>query len=124
MTKISWLDDPEEHDYPAAIEYLSLLVLPVTAESVIEKLRKADVVQFKAKDIFRASRLSVLGVSNHHVEKNLIKIRDGKPMSPILLVRSINLGFSDGSIVICDGYHRLCSVYIKNEDAEIPCKII
>lgn len=42
---------------------------------------------FKAKDILRASGLSLLGVSNSHVERNKEKIEDGHTLSPLLLVR-------------------------------------
>jgi hypothetical protein len=72
---------------------------------------------FKAKDIFRASGLSLLGVSNSHVKKDRKKIRAGKKLSPLLLVRS------QAKVIIADGYHRLCSVYSFDEDADIPCKI-
>ena len=75
---------------------------------------------FKAKDVFRASSLSLLGVSNSHVEKNIDKIEDGKALSPILLVRDAALG----RVIVADGYHRLCAVYHFHEDAEIPCKIV
>jgi len=78
------------------------------------------VKQFKAKDIFRASRLSLLGVSNFHVEKDQAKVRAGKPLSPILLVRDA----ANRWVVIADGYHRLCAVYSFDEDALIPCKIV
>jgi hypothetical protein len=82
-------------------------------------LRRARVSHFKAKDIFRASALSLLGVSNSHVEKDRKKIKNGKELSPLLLVRDkVN-----GKVVIADGYHRLCAVYSLNEDALIPCKI-
>ena len=77
-------------------------------------------VQFKAKDIFRASQLSLLGVSNSHVEKDRKKIRAGTPLSPILLVRNPALG----RVVVADGYHRLCAVYAFDEDAWVPCKIV
>ena len=63
--------------------------------------------------------MSLLGEENSHVKKNIKKIEDGTKLSPILLIRdSIN-----GKVVIADGYHRLCAVYIFNEDALIPCKI-
>lgn len=73
---------------------------------------------FKAKDIFRASELNLLGVSNSHVEKNNIKIKNNQKLSPILLYRY------DNKVIIVDGYHRMCAVYGYNEDSLIPCKII
>lgn len=119
-TGIKWLDQPEEHDYPAARAYLELVLEPAAVSRLVQKLRRAPVTSFKAKDIFRASGLSLLGVSNHHVEKDRKKIRQGKPLSPLLMVRDR----ANGKVVIADGYHRLCAVYAFDEDAPIPCKIV
>jgi len=117
--EIKWLDEPEDHDFPSALSYLSLLYDEKTVSSYVDKLKQAPVSKFKAKDIFRASCLSLLGVSNIHVEKDKEKIQSGR-LSPLLLIRdSIN-----GKVVIADGYHRLCAVYSYNEDAVIPCKIV
>jgi hypothetical protein len=115
----AFLDAPEEHDYPAAASYLSLILAPKKVVKTVNALKKAEVVSFKAKDIFRASNLSLLGVSNSHVEKDRQKIKKGKPLSPLLLVRSQDFG----PVVIADGYHRLCAIYEVNEDAWVPCKI-
>jgi hypothetical protein len=30
----------------------------------------------------------------------------------------------NGKVVIADGYHRLCAVYARDEDAVMPCKIV
>ena len=116
---IKWLTEPEEHDYPAARSYLSLIYEERTAARLAHALRRAPMASFKAKDIFRASGLSLLGVSNLHVEKDRKKIKNGKRLSPLLLVRDkVN-----GKVVIADGYHRLCAVYSFDEDAPIPCKL-
>lgn len=117
---IRWLPEPEEHDYPAAQSYLSLVLSEPHALSVVGSLRAASVSQFKAKDIFRASGLSPLGLSNSHVAKDLDKIDCGKPLSPLLLLRDS----AHGRVVVADGYHRLCAVYERDEDALIPCKIV
>ncbi len=118
--KIRWLGEPEAHDYPAALSYLGLIHPESMADALVDKLRRAPVVSFKAKDVFRASRLSLLGISNSHVEKDRRKIQAGEALSPLLLVRD-----SPGSkVVIADGYHRLCAVYSIDEDAVVPCKIV
>ena len=116
---IKWLTEPEEHDYPAARSYLSLIYEERTAARLAQALRRAPMASFKAKDIFRASGLSLLGVSNLHVEKDRKKIKNGKRLSPLLLVRDK----ANGKVVIADGYHRLCAVYSFDEDAPIPCKL-
>jgi hypothetical protein len=52
--EIKWLTEPEEHNYPAALSYLSLLDDEKTAASCVERLKAATMSRFKAKDIFRA----------------------------------------------------------------------
>ncbi len=116
---IKWLATSEDQDYPAAESYLSLIHDSKTAAKLARKLKKAPVSEFQAKDIFRASGLSLLGVSNSHVEKDRKKILAGLSLSPLLLVRDP----ANGKVVIADGYHRMCSVYGFDEDAVIPCKI-
>ena len=117
--EIRWLAKPEEHNYPAAQSYLSLIDDESVAKRLVGILRRAPVSHFKAKDIFRASGLSLLGVSNSHVEKDRRKIKNGKELSPLLLVRDK----TNGKVVIADGYHRLCAVYSFREEVLIPCKI-
>ena len=118
--EIQWLPEPEEKNYPAAASYLELLYRKERVDTMVAELRKAPMAQFKAKDIFRASSLSLLGVSNSHVEKDRHKIEDGKLLSPILLVRDEG----QGKVIIADGYHRMCAVYSFDEDEVIPCKIV
>lgn len=117
--KIRWLNTPEPHNYPAALSYLSLLYPERTAAGLVGRLRRARLSAFKSKDIFRASGLSLLGISNSHVDRDRAKIRKGKHLSPLLLVRDPALG----KVVVADGYHRLCAVYSFDEDALVPCKI-
>jgi len=118
--KIRWFAEPESHNYPAAESYLTLIYPVSRARSLVRKLRAARVSIFKAKDIFRASGLSLLGVSNTHVERDRKKIREGVKLSPLLLVRDP----ARGKVTVADGYHRLCAVYSFDEIAEIPCKIV
>lgn len=116
---IAWLADTEEHNFPSAESYLSLIYTGKRAARMINKLRAAGIVKFKAKDIFRASQLSLVGVSNSHVERDKKKIQSGTSLSPLLLVRDE----SNGKVIVADGYHRLCAVYAFDEDAWIDCKI-
>ena len=118
--EIKWLRELEEHDYPAARSYLSLLYEESVANTFVDKLRRVSITEFKAKDIFRASGLSQLGISNAHVEKDQRKIESGKELSPLLLIRDS----AHGKVIIADGYHRLCAIYTYDEDAMIPCKIV
>jgi hypothetical protein len=116
---IRWLSEPEEQDYPATLSYLSLIYDTKTATTYVNKLKRAGMSEFKAKDIFRASGLSLLGISNSHVAKDQRKIQSGRKLSPLLLIRDS----ANGKLIIADGYHRLCAVYATDEDAVIPCRI-
>ncbi len=115
----TWLPDVEQKDYPAARSYLNLIFPGARVDKFVAKLKTAKLKEFKAKDIFRASRLSLLGVSDSHVERDKKKIMKGKALSPLLLVRH-----EAGNLIVADGYHRLCAVYSFDEDAIIPCKIV
>jgi len=118
--KIRWRAEPEKHNYPDAESFLSLIHDRSAAARLVARLRREPVSYFKAKDIFRASGLSLLGISNARVQRDQKKIRQGKKLSPLLLVRD----GARGKVVIADGYHRLCAVYSFDEDADIPCKIV
>jgi hypothetical protein len=118
--KIRWLSKPQKHDYPAAQSFLSLLLQPRVAKALVEKLKRAGITEFAAKDIFRASTLPLLGNSNSHVEKYRQLVLLKEPLSPLLLCRDP----AHCKLIIADGYHRLCAVYTFDEDAVIPCQII
>ncbi len=118
--EILWLPQPEEHNYPAAASFLRLILSPHLVDQLVSELKQQEICHYKAKDIFRASELSLLGISNSHVAKDQKKIDRGKPLSPILLVRDTGLR----RVIIADGYHRLCAVYSVDEDAAIPCQIV
>ena len=119
-TKGKWLTEPQKHDYLAAETYLSLILEPQVAKTLVEQLKIADLTELAAKDIFRASGVSLLGTSNSHVEKDRARIILNEKLSPLLLFRDVRRGM----LTIADGYHRLCAVYTFDEDAVIPCKIV
>ena len=117
---IKWHDDVHGHDYDAAESYLALLFPNTKAAAFVARLRGAKVRPFKAKDIFRASRLPMLPPGNLHVERDSAKIRKREGLSPLLLVRDR----TGARVEIADGYHRLCAIYLFDEDEPIHCKII
>ncbi len=122
MSKIIWKEDPDAHDYPAAAAYLSLLTGDDLAARLVTQLQAVPVRRAKAKDILRASRLDLLPPDDQHVAKDIVKIRTGKPLSPILLVRG-DLA-RDIALQIADGYHRVCASYHMGEDSDIPCRMV
>jgi hypothetical protein len=119
--KVKWQDEPEEHDYPAAAVYLSLLLPPGTVAATVASLRDAPITHQKAKDILRASGLTLLGPNNPHVAADLDKIEKDKALSPILLVRGD--ARTGAPLQIADGYHRVCASYHVDENTDIPCRL-
>lgn len=117
-----WKDEPEEHDFPAAADYLTLLFTADETASLVEKLRAAETTHRKAKDLLRASGLPLLPDDNAHVKNDLDKVADGKHLSPVLLVR----GRTDANVplTVADGYHRICASYHLDENADVPCRVV
>lgn len=119
---VKWLDSPEEHDYDAAADYLSLIAETAAVTDTVAALQTAEVVYRKAKDILRAAGLPLLPETNAHVRGDLSKISAGKRLSPILLVRGQAVG---GVLLqIADGYHRVCASYVTDENTPIPCHLV
>lgn len=118
---VTWKAEPDEHDFPAATAYLSLLLADDDVGPVVESMRNAALIQQKAKDILRASRLPLLPPDNPHVAADLEKVEKGKSLSPVLLVRGDLL--DDRRLQIADGYHRVCASYHVDENTDIPCRV-
>ncbi len=118
MPTLRWKDAPDEHDYPAALSYLSLVFEPQVAARLANALQQAAQPEsFKAKDILRASGLPLLAQENKYVAADIAGAETGKKLSPVLLVRREPLQ-------IADGYHRVCASYYPDENADIPCRIV
>ena len=124
--KEHWKNEPEQHDYPAAYDYLTLITDEATETQLVDGLKGAALIYRKAKDILRASRLPLLGKDNAHVAKDLDKVAHGARLSPVLLVRGqIQPGLRvQDDLVVADGYHRVCASYHLDENANIPCKLL
>jgi len=115
-----WKDQPDEHDYPAAYDYLTLLIPEKAATTVVSRLRKAPISHRKAKDILRASALQLLSPDSEHVAKDIKKVEMGILLSPVLLVRSVG---ATRPLIVADGYHRVCASHHLDENLDIPCRI-
>ncbi|MGC8474053.1 MAG: hypothetical protein ACP5PW_06570 [Candidatus Dormibacteria bacterium] len=120
-SKENWKAEPDEHDYPAAANYLSLLLPEGAVDAAVQGLRSAELVRYKAKDLLRASRLPLLPAKDPDVVRDLREVRAGRKLSPVLLLRGA-LG-REVPLTVADGYHRICASYHLNEDAEIPCRL-
>ena len=117
-----WKDEPDEHDFPAAADYLSLVFSEQTAAALVDKLKGVEKLDRQAKDLLRASRLTLLPRDNPHVAADLRKVSGGDRLSPVLLVR----GHAEKGLplLVADGYHRICASYHLDEDADIPCRMV
>ena len=113
-----WLKDPEPHDFPSAADYLELLFSIEETKAFVNNLHQGITITKKAKDILRASGLSLLPESNIHVKENMKKVKKGKKLSPLLLVKH------EYKLIIADGYHRVCAAYYLSEDLDIPCRLV
>jgi hypothetical protein len=116
-----WKQEPDEHDYPAARDYLSLLLADSAAEHAVQVIQRSSIVVRKAKDLLRASRLPLLSADNPAVSQDLSKVAAGERLSPVLALRG-RLG-TNVPLTIADGYHRICASYHLDEDADIPCRL-
>lgn len=114
---IHWLDDVAEHDYAAAEAYLSLRLDDHRASKVVAHLRKAKLTKRRANDILRAARLDPAPLDDPGVIKDLIKIIEGKALSPVLLIRDAD------RTDIADGFHRVSLVYRVDPYGEVPLRL-
>jgi hypothetical protein len=122
VSDVKWLQRPAKRDYPAAKSYLSLNLHKKIVNTIIHKLAQTKCVNFKAKDILRASGLPLLSRSNPDVQKELARVAAGESLSPCLLIRG---RLEKGRLAqIADGYHRICASNYVNEDADIPIQIV
>jgi hypothetical protein len=117
--RVRWREKPEAKDFAAAAAYLRLILRDRQATALVVKLRRAETIMVLPKDIERASGLRLLTRTEPEVADKLRKIKKGKPLSPILLVRGMAEGMP---LIIADGYHRVCAAYLVDQAADIPCR--
>jgi hypothetical protein len=83
MTKTEhWKPEPDDHDYPAAADYLSLTLSDSEVKATVEALKAATLTHRKAKDLLRASSLPPQSPDNVHVAKDLKKVKSSQKLSP------------------------------------------
>lgn len=116
---VQWQDEVPEEDYMAAQSFLSLVSAPVSVPKVIAKLRAASVELYKATDIFRASKVRLPDSDDRPCRKEIKKIHKGQPLAPVLLVRDP----AHNTVIIADGYHRICAAFRIDPDVILHCKV-
>ncbi|MBV8432206.1 MAG: hypothetical protein JO244_13645 [Solirubrobacterales bacterium] len=114
---IKWRGDVAEHDYAAAQSYLSLKLSAAAVDRGVGRLRKAKLTTRRANDILRASGLQPAALDDPGVVKDLIKVIEGKELSPVLV-----LGGPSGTD-IADGFHRVSLVYRIDPFGLVPLKL-
>ena len=117
QVQIKWEDDVAEHDYASAHAYLSLKLTAAATDKVVTRLRKAKLTSRRANDILRASGLTAAPLDDPGVVKDLIKVIEGKALSPVLVV-----GGADGTD-IADGFHRVSLVYRIDPYGVVPLRL-
>ena len=120
--KIKWRPAPVAKDYKGVENFLTLLCSEAEANKLIERLTEADSIERSGKDLLRAAALPLLSEDDPQVQADLKDIRKGKPLAPVLLIRG-SLKESH-TLVIADGYHRICASYIVDERSLVSCRII
>jgi len=117
-SKERWAREPAADDYPAAGNFLRLLLAPEAVTAAVDELRRGFMLHGRANDLLRAANLPLLPVDDAEVAKDLKKVKRGELLSPVLLVRG---ALATGrALTVADGYHRICASYHLDEDADIP----
>ena len=119
---VKWLAQPEDHDYEAAADYLSLIAEAHVVTATVQALKVAEPTFRKAKDILRTANLALLAETNVRVKGDLARIAAKQKLSPILLVRGHFQ--TNTALQIADGYHRVCASYLTDENTPIPCRLV
>lgn len=109
---IRWRKKPEDHDFEAAEEYLSLVLCEEHVLEAMRQLRDArHPKKYKAKEILRAAQLQPLPAADTGVVKKLGSLAKGKRLAPVLVVRR-----EDAPLILADGYHRACTGYVLGKN--------
>ena len=115
---IKWAKEVADHDYAAALAYLSIKLTEDTADKAVARMRKAELTSRRANDILRAAGLDPAPLDDPGVVKDVIKVIEGKALSPVLL---INQG---GTADIADGFHRVSLIYRIDPYGVVPLKLV
>ena len=117
VSYLQWKKDVEHHDYAAASTYLSIRFGESRAQKVAEDLQSSRSSR-AANDILRATGLDPAPLDDPGVLKDLIKVIEGKRLSPVLVM---NQG---GRARIADGFHRTSLVYRIDPYGVLPLKLV
>jgi hypothetical protein len=117
-----WERKAATQDYASAQKYLKLLFGDAEAVRLVRALRAAPTIEYEAKDLLRASQTHLLDRDSPHVAEDLKKIKKGKKLSPVLLIRGD--ARHGVTLTIADGYHRICDSWHWNEKCPVACCLV
>ena len=78
-----------------------------------------DLTLVRGEGILRAAELVCLPADNEGVPAKLAKIREGKALAPVQLVR-----LKRGPLIVADGYHRVSASHLLDESTPVPCVLV
>jgi len=117
-----WGKSLAEDDLKSAQRYLALILTEQDAARLAKAFRRAPCTGYPAKDLLRASQTHLLDKDAAEVVHNLKKIKKGKKLSPVMLVRGDgNVG---ATLTIADGYHRICASWHWDEKCPVACFVV
>jgi hypothetical protein len=117
-----WEKTLSPDDLKSAQRYLALLFTEQDAEHLIKAFRRAPCTGYPAKDLLRASQTHLLDKDAPEIVHDLKKIKKGKKLSPVLLVRGDgNVG---ATLTIADGHHRICASWHWDEKCPVACCVV
>jgi hypothetical protein len=114
---MSWLADVADHDYDAALNYLSLKFDTKRATEAVDRMKKAKLTSRRANDILRATGLPALPLTDPGVKKDLLKLLSGEKLSPVLVFDQ------QPGADIADGYHRVSLAYNIDPFISVPLRL-
>ncbi len=117
VVPIKWASEVAEHDYDAAKAYLSLKLDADAVAKAVKHLRAAKLTTRRANDILRAAGLTPAELADPGVIKDLTKVIEGTPLSPVLVLQAKR------GAEIADGFHRVSLVYRLDPFADVPLKL-
>ena len=119
MTNIKWQKHVKDSNYEAAESYLTLIYGHHEAEHLIKKFKEGKVEAFTAKDILRAAKTQALPKDIEHVATNMLKIKNGEELNPLLICRT-----KEHTLIIADGMHRVSAAWYLDEDTPVYAVVI
>ena len=122
MLKGIWKKAPDEDDLKGAYAYLCLLMPPAKARALVKEMRVAKRSVFQVKDLLRAAGEPLLPADTSNVHEHIVELRAEKRLSPVLLVRGD--AHASRTLIIADGYHRICASYHVDETQDVDCRIV